>query len=157
MRAAWIVLIGVLCPADLLAQQAVQDDIDRNLQERRSRAFELQLDLEPKGMPAPLPPAEVRRESVMPPGGTGILEVLPQVPSPGVPGAVTGPIDSVGVPALIDSQRRRQQGLQAQTRDLPDAQRRQWLDVQQLQFERERQSERLRSEIMRNSERATGR
>lgn len=142
------------------ADRPVQDDIERNLQDRRARAFELQMDLEPGAAPAPLPETQVRRSVVVPAPGTGLvndydlLDVLPRVPPAGEPGTVQGPRDSVAVPALVDSQRRRQQGLQAQTRDMPEAQRRQALEAQRLQFERELQSERLRSEIIRNSDRA---
>jgi len=152
---AGAVLYGLLVASAALAvDPRIQDDVDRSRQAQRARAFELQMDLDPGPVPAPLPEVEVRRSVVAPSAGTGILDVLPRVPAAGSPGAVDGPIDSLGVPAVIGDQRRRQQGLQAQTRKLPDAQRRQTLDVQQLQFGRELQAERLRSEIMRNSERA---
>jgi hypothetical protein len=151
---AGAVLYGLLVASAALAvDPRIQDDVDRSRQAQRARAFELQMDLDARSVPAPLPESELRR-SVAPSAGTGILDVLPRVPEAGETGVVDGPIDSVGVPAVTGDQRRRQQGLQAQTRKLPDAQRRQTLDVQQLQFERELQSERLRSEIMRNSERA---
>lgn len=144
----------LVATAALAVDPRIQDDVDRSLQAQRARAFELQMDLDARPVPAPMPEAELRRSVVAPSAGTGILDVLPRVPEAGETGVVDGPIDSLGVPAVIGDQRRRQQGLQAQTRKLPDAQRRQSLDVQQLQFERELQSERLRSEIMRNSERA---
>jgi len=152
--AAAALLSLLVAAAALAVDPRIQDDIDRSRQAQRARAFELQMDLDPGPVPAPLPEAELRRSVVPPTPGTGILDVLPRVSEAGKAGAVAGPIDSVGVPAVIGDQRRRQQSLQAQTRTLPDAQRRQSLGAQQLQFERELQAERLRSEIMRNSERA---
>jgi len=150
---AWLLIAATAQAVD----PRIQDDVDRSRQAERARAFELQMDLDPGPVPAPLPEIEVRRSVVAPSAGTGILDVLPRVPEAGEVGAVAGPIDDVDVPRLIGDQRRRQQGLQAQTRRLPEAQRRQSLNVQQLQFERELHAERLRSEIMRNSERALGR
>ncbi|MCW5621191.1 MAG: hypothetical protein KIS79_08810 [Burkholderiales bacterium] len=135
------------------AQRTVQDDVDRNLQERRARQFELQMGLDPGPAPAPAPEAEVRRSLTLPTPGTTLLEP-PRPLTPRTPEVVERPSGRLRVPSLVDDQRRRQQGLQTQTRSVPEPARRQALEAQQLQFEREMRAEQLRLEIMRNSERA---
>ena len=147
---------NVLAPCALAAQPSLQDDIDRNLQERRTRAFELRLDLEPGPPPPPAPESEVRRSVVVPRADPGILDRLPRIPQEGRRRLADPPAPSESA-SVLDSQRRRQQALQAQTRTVPEPQRRRMLDAQQLQFERELRSERLRSEMMRDSGRVLGR
>ncbi len=151
-----VVQCGVLASFAGAAPPSLQDDIDRNLQERRSRAFELRMDLEPGPPPAPAPESEVRRSVVVPRADPGILDRLPRIPQEGRRGLVDPPAARESG-SVLDSQRRRQQALQAQTRTVPEPQRRLMLDAQQLQFERELRSERLRSEMMRDSERVLGR
>lgn len=149
-----LAVVGLLAlSSNAGAQRAVQDDIDRNLQERRARGFELQIGLDPGPPPAPIPETEARRSLALPTPGTTLLEP-PRPLSPRAPEVVARPPDRLRVPSLIDDQRRRQQGLQTQTHTVPEPARRQALQAQQLQFERELRAEQLRLEIMRNSERA---
>lgn len=156
LRRALAVIAASIIPCALGADPRVQNGIDRNLRERGARAFELQMGLEPAPPPAPLPETEVRRSVALPPPIGEIYERPPpeRVPSPPARDVRGRGESSHAASTLIDSQRRRQIGTQVQTRQLPTVQRRQALDAQQLQFERELQAERLRSEIMRNSERA---
>jgi len=153
---ALLVIAASIIPCALGADPRVQDGIDRSLRERGARAFELQMGLEPAPPPAPLPETEVRRSVALPPPIGEIYERPrpDRAPSPAAPDVGGRGESSHAASTLIESQRRRQLGAQVQTRQLPTVQRRQALDAQQLQFERELQAERLRSEIMRNSERA---
>ncbi len=155
-----VLRIGVLAVQSCLlasvasaAEPGLQDGIDRNLQERRSRGFELRMDLDSGPPPAPAPEAESRRSVMVPRADPGILDRLPRIPPGGSRTTVEPPRENA-TGLTIDSQRRRQQGLQTQTRTVPEPQRRLMLDAQQLQFERELRSERLRSEMMRDSGRA---
>lgn len=150
---AFAVQGSLLASAASAVEPTLQDGIDRNLQERRTRGFELRMDLDPGPAPAPAPETELRRSVVVPRADPGILDRLPRIPPQGSPSTVEPPRERA-TDLTIDSQRRRQQALQAQTRTVPAPERRRMLDAQQLQFERELRSERLRSEMMRESGRA---
>ncbi len=153
-RLALVVLPATLAAGPVYPDIGVEAGIDRNLQERGGRAFELQMGLDAAPLPIPLSEEETRRSVALPPRIVDLYERPPPdraSPRPRSSDSVGRSDFSLAPSALVESQRRRQLGLQAQTHQLPDTQRRRALDSQQLQFERELQSQRLHSEIMRHS------
>jgi hypothetical protein len=127
-------------------------------------ALKLQLDA-PNPMPRGLTPDEIRRSIVLPTPGT---EILQRQPPPALPPRPRTAQPAPPVPTaqqlLDESQRREQLELEARLPPAPvtgegtaDVARQQALQIQQLQFQRERSAGQLGSDIMRNSDRAMGR
>ena len=139
-------------------QVSSQEQIDRNLQERAARERELTMRLDaPPALPAPLPPAEVRRSVLLRTPGTEVLEPgRPLQPAPQPVVIPASPPVVTGTTLLDDSQRRRQEALQTENQRLPldDPARQRATQIQQNSFDREIRSQELGSTIMRESQRA---
>jgi len=143
------------------AQTSPQEDIERGVQARTAAQRELTMRLDlPRGAPPPPPPAEVLRSVTLPTPGTEILQRQPAPALPPKPAVIpSAPPVVSGATLLEDSQRRRQEALQAENARLPldDPARLRSTQIQGLTFEREIRAQDLGSAIMRDSEKAVGR
>jgi hypothetical protein len=149
--------LGASFASSLVFAQAT-DGIDRNLLERQQREIRFGVSLyeEP-----PLPRAPAGEPSMpitlLPPGLNPLGDrgrPVQQRPAPAPGPAVS--TTTQDLERLHASQQQRQQQQQLQTRDLPEPQRRQESNTQQLIFERENRAQELGAEIMRRSGAATG-
>jgi len=161
LRQALLTVVVTLVLGHAWAQTSPQESIERGLRARAAAERELSMRLElPPGPPPPLPPAELRRSAAPPLPGTEVLELQPPPELPPKPAVVpSAPPVVTGATLLEDSQRRRQEALQAENARLPidDPVRQRSMQIQSLTFERETRAQDLGSAIMRSSERAVGR
>jgi hypothetical protein len=150
--------LALLLPAAAACPQA-QDGIDRNLLERQQREVQFGVSLYDDALPRAVsgaPPRPSMPITLLPPGMSPMPERGGPAFPPTAPAAVPDRSAQRDLEQLHSSQQRRQLHLQLQTRELPDAVRRQESANQQLIFERENRAQALGADIMRRSSEATG-
>lgn len=149
--------LALLLPVATAYPQA-QDGIDRNLLERRQREVQFGVSLYDEAPPRAIPgaPPISMPITLLPPGMSPMPERGRPAPAPPAPAAVPDRSGQRDLEQLHSSQQQRQLHLQLQTRELPDAVRRQQSEGQQLIFERENRAQELGADIMRRSSEATG-
>jgi hypothetical protein len=148
----------LLLPA-LKAYSQAQEGIDRNLLERQQREVRFGVSLYDDVPPRPAagaPAAPSMPITLYPPG-------ISPMPERGSPPPVTLPPPTAqgrsaqrDLEQLHSSQQQRQLHLQLDTREQPEAVRRQQSQQQQLIFEREGRAQELGADIMRRSSEAAG-